>query len=272
MRTIVLKSGDEIPILGLGTWQVTGDECQQAVQKAIELGYVHIDTAAAYGNHKDIALAIKKSGIDRDKLFITSKVWRDSLRYKDVLSAGEQILTELGIEYLNLLLIHWPNKEVPISETLRGLAELKARGMVRNIGVSNFTIRHLTEAMEVAGDLITVNQVEFHPYLYQRELLEFCRENNIVLTAYSPMARGRIFNDQVILDLADKYVRSPSQLVLRWLVEKGIVVIPKATSEKHLRDNMEIFGWTLPDEAREKIDSLNRMERLINPSFGEFDY
>ncbi|MFW5992137.1 MAG: aldo/keto reductase [Halanaerobiaceae bacterium] len=269
MQNIKLKSGDEIPILGLGTWQMTGRTCTEAVKNALELGYRHIDTADIYKNHLDIAPALKESDLDRSELFITSKVFRENLHYEDVLKS-ERFLKELGIEYLDLLLIHWPNKNVPIKETLKGLAELKEKGIAKNIGVSNFTIDLIKEAMEYYPELITVNQVEFHPFLYQKELLNFCREKNIVLTAYSPLARGKIFQNDVIVELAEKINKSPAQLVLKWLIDKEIVVIPKASSIEHIRDNMDLFDWEIPAEIVGKIDNINTVERLIDPPFSQF--
>jgi len=271
MKTITLKSGQEMPVLGLGTWQLRNSQCQQAVATALKLGYRHIDTADAYGNHQDIAIALKKSGIPRQELFITSKIGPSKLHYQDLLKTGNRILKELELEYLDLLLIHWPNSRIPIKETFQALKELKEEGKALNIGVSNFTIAHLKEALEVESELITVNQVEFHPYLYQMELLDFCQDHQIVLTAYSPLARGKVSRDPAIRELAEKYDLNSSRLVLRWLVEKGIVVIPKASSVEHLKANLDIFDWDFPAEARAVLDGLNKDERIIDPPFAEFD-
>jgi len=272
MRNVILKSGQEMPLLGLGTWQLTGNKCTEAVKNALEFGYRHIDTADAYNNHREIAAALAEGIVDRDKLFITSKARRDLLSYNDVLSSGDRILDELGIEYLDLLLIHWPNKRIPLKETLEALTELKEQRKTRNIGVSNFTLNHLKDALEFYPDLISINQVEFHPYLYQKELLEFCRAHDIVITAYSPLARGKVFKDSQIKALAEKYDQSPARLVLRWLVEKEIVVIPKASSVEHLRDNLDIFDWEMPARVVEVLDGLNEDYRIIAPPFNEFDY
>ncbi len=271
MKMMTLKSGQKMPALGLGTWQLAGRQCQQAVTAALKMGYRHIDTADAYGNHQDIAPALKESGISRQELFITSKIRPGKLHYQDLLKAGNRILKELGLEYLDLLLIHWPNSYISIRETLQALRELKEEGKALNIGVSNFTIAHLTEAIDVDPELITINQVEFHPSLYQKELLAFCQGHNIVLTAYSPLARGRVFKDPAIRELAGKYDLSPSRMVLRWLVEKDIVAIPKASSVDHLKANLDIFSWDFPTEVLTVLDNLNRDERIIDPPFAEFD-
>lgn len=272
MKYIKFKSGDEIPVIGLGTWKLTGETCTYAVRNAFEIGYRHIDTADVYGNHQDIAPVLEETELERNDLFITSKVHRMNLRYNDLINTAERLLDELGLDYLDLLLIHWPNKEIPTEETLKALSELKDEGTVRNIGVSNFTIDHLKEALEYDEDLIVTNQVEFHPYLYQKELLEFCQDNNIVLTAYSPLGSGEIFKDKRVTDLADKYNINPGQLVLRWLVEKDIIVIPKASSLGHLKENFNIFNWEMPLEVVEVLDNLDRNERFVCPPFNEFKH
>lgn len=270
MKTVRLKSGQKMPIIGLGTWEMTGKECTQVVKKALELGYRHIDTADKYGNHKDIALALKESDIERSKLFLTSKVDRLDLHYNDFLETTERLLNELDIEYLDLLLIHWPNRNIPIKETLQAMVDLKEKGKVRSIGVSNFTEAHIEEAKKYYPELISVNQLEFHPYLYQKDLLNFCRKNGIILTAYSPLGRGEIFKDSRIKKLSEEYNLNSAQLVLRWLIEKGIVVIPKASSIQHLEANLEVLNISVTEEALERLDSLNENKRFIAPPFHEF--
>lgn len=270
MKNIILNSGQEIPILGLGTWQLPGGKCTEVIKNALKMGYRHIDTAETYENQSDIAPALKASGIERSELFITSKVSRLDLHYDDFLKKTNQILNELDIEYLDLLLIHWPNKDIPIEETLKAMAELKEKGKAKNLGVSNFTEAHLEEVLSLYPGLISVNQVEFHPYLYQKELLDFCQENDILLTAYSPLARGMIFEDPRIKELAEEYEQTPAQLVLKWMMEKGIVVIPKAGSEAHLKDNLEVLNMDIDAGALEVLDTFNENKRLIAPSFHEF--
>ena len=271
MKSVVLKSGYEMPVLGLGTWPLKGAECTEVVKTALQLGYRHIDTAADYENHADVGRALQESDIERSDLFITSKVSRGDLHYDDFLRATERILAELAVDYLDLLLIHWPNKEIPLEETLRAMARLQEEGKVRSLGVSNFTQAHIRQAMRAFPDLISVNQVEFHPYLYQKELLDFCREHHIVLTAYSPLAQGRIFKDQRVKELTDKYGFSPSQLVLKWLLDKGIVVIPKASSPGHLKDNLDVLDLDIDAKVLGVLDGLNENMRLIFPDFHEFD-
>lgn len=272
MKYVKLNSGDEMPILGLGTWQLKGENCVSSVKDAIDIGYRHIDTADGYDNHQKVGKGIEESGIDRNELFITSKIKPENLHYQDIKRDAERFLNELGTDYLDLILIHWPNKDIPLEESLKALKEIKEEGLARNIGVSNFTINHLKDAAEIYPDLVSVNQVEFHPTLYQKQLLDFCQKNGIVLTAYSPLGRGEVFENNVINKLAEKYDKSAAKLTLKWLTDKNIVAIPKASSRKHLESNFDIFDWELPAEVKEKMDQLNKNNRLIDPPWGEFDY
>jgi 2,5-diketo-D-gluconate reductase B len=257
-----LKDGNKIPVLGLGTWQLTGKRCIDIVEKALELGYRHIDTAEIYENQSEIGKAIKY--FNRSEIFLTSKVWTNHLHYDDVMEACDRTLKELNTDYLDLYLIHWPSMSVPFEETFKALEELVADGKVKSVGVSNFTINHLKEALEVAKNPITVDQVEFHPYLYQKGLLEFCNKNGLVLTAYSPLGRGSIPRDETIRKIADKYNKTPAQVCLRWCLQKGVVVIPKSGSEEHLKENLDIFDWNISKEDMKRIDSLDKGESVIN--------
>ena len=231
-----LNTEASMPALGFGTWELTGQTCVQAVEKALAVGYRHIDTALMYNNHKEVGQAVKNSAVQRKDLFITSKVPRDSLQRKSVISACNLALEELGCKYLDMYLIHWPNREVPIKETLGAMQELKEQGFVKAIGVSNFTIQHLKDALKT-GIQFSNNQVEFHPTLYQKELQEFCSQNNIVLTAYSPLGRGEDLNLEGIQNLAEKYSKSTAQIVLNWILKKGIAAIPKASNPEYIQDN-----------------------------------
>ncbi len=251
-----LASGYTMPALGLGTWQLRGQTCIEAVRTALDLGYNHLDTADAYGNHDAIRQALQ--GHDPDEIFITTKVRRNDLRHDDVLAMGERALSELGIDRLDLLLIHWPNERIPVSETLSAMAELVEQGKVRSIGVSNFTIRHLEEALPVAEVPIAVNQVKYHPYHNQQDLLDYCKDNDIVVTAYSPFGNGDLIDDPELQRIAAKNDRSLPQIVLRWLVAKGLVVIPKSANPDHIAANMQIFDWELDEEDVQAIEALGR--------------
>ncbi len=271
MQTIKLISGYEIPVLGLGTWQLTGKKCKESVKKAIELGYRHIDTAWIYDNQEEVGEGIKESGIKREKLFVTSKVWTDNLKYNEVLKQCEETLNQLKLNYLDLYLIHWPNKNIPLEETFRAFKELTEKGKVKSIGISNFNIERVREAKEKSKIPISINQVEYHPYLNQETLLEECKKNKITLTAYSPLARGKIFDDPILIKIATETDKKPGQVALRWLIQKGIIVIPKASSETHLKENMEIFDFKLSKEQMEDIDDIQIRRRLVNPAFSEFE-
>jgi len=267
MNTFELSSGDEIPAIGLGTWQLEGEKCRRVVKQAIKVGYRHIDTAEIYGNQKFIGQAIKGK---KEEVFITSKVWFENLHFDDVLNACENSLKELKTDYINLYLIHWPNRSVNIKETMLAMKRLLNDGLIKNVGVSNFTINHLKDALKT-GIKIVANQVEFHPYLYQKELLDFCKRNKILVIAYSPLGRGNLLKDERIVEIAEKHDKTAAQVCLRWLYEKGVASIPKASSAKRLKENIEIFDFKLEKDV-EKIDRLNRNFRFVNPDFSDFDY
>jgi len=271
MEFFELKNGNKIPALGLGTSGLKGEECTKVVKQALELGYRHIDTADMYGNHRAIAKALNESDVERGQLFITSKIQSQDLEYKQLLKSAARLLIELDIKYFDLLLIHWPSPDIPVEESLKAMQELKEDGRARNIGVSNFTIPLLKEALEHYPDLVTVNQVEFHPTLYQKDLLNFAFKNDVILTAYSPLAQGEVFNNSVLKDLGEKYDKTPAQLALRWLVEKNIAAIPKASSKAHLKNNLEIFDWDFPVEAAKEMELLDQNNRLIDPSYPHFN-
>ncbi len=256
-----MKDRNRIPALGLGTWRLFGEHCQYIVKKALDLGYRHIDTAEMYGNQSEIGKAL--TGYDRSEIFLTSKVWKSNLHYENVIKACNKTLEELNTDYLDLYLIHWPNRAISLEETLGAFEKLMRVGKVRSFGVSNFTINHLKEAFNVSKNLLMVNQVEFHPYLYQKELLDFCTNNGLVLTAYSPLGKGNLVQDTLIKEYAVKYNKTPAQICLRWSLQKGVVVIPKSGSEEHLQENLEIFDWEISGRDSKRIDSLHQNKRYI---------
>jgi diketogulonate reductase-like aldo/keto reductase len=265
--TVKLSDGNRIPILGLGTYRLNGNDCISSVKTALDLGYSHIDTAEFYGNEVEIGQAIK--GYNRKDLFLTSKVWMDNLNFKPLITSCEESLKKLNVSYLDLYLIHWPNKDIPLKESLDAMEKLYSLGKIRNIGVSNFTVERLKEALKISKQPITINQVEFHPWLYQKDLYLFCSKHNIKLVAYSPIARGTFFNDPVVESICVKYKKSPSQISLRWLVQKEIIAIPKATSIEHLKENMDIFNFEIDKSSMDQLDNL-KQTRLVRPDFAEF--
>lgn len=265
MPKIKLNNGVEIPHLGLGTWQLKGQTCVDAVKIALEIGYTHIDTAQVYGNHKQIAEGIK--GHDRKKLFITSKVPPQNLGYANVIKTVNKILDDLNTDYLDLCLIHWPNPFLSLKKTLPAFEKLYNEKKIMAFGISNFNTKKTKEALELSKIPIVTNQVEFHPLLHQKKLLEFCAENNIVITAYSPIARGHVFKNKTLLKIAKKYNKNPAQISIRWLLDKGIVVIPKASSREHLLENMGVFDFKLKKEDSKEIDNLKEQKRLVPLGF-----
>lgn len=271
MMTVKLKSGATMPVLGLGTWQLNGEECVEAVSKAIALGYRHIDTAEGYENHREVKAGILKSGVRRQDLFITSKLMRGRYSRRNVLEACDATLKELGVDYLDLYLIHWPDSSYPVDETLDAMGSLIDAGKVRDIGVSNFTVSHIAEAERVSRAPISVNQVEYHVYLNQENLLSECTARGIILTAYSPLARGQVIGDPVLTRISERHGKTASQVAIRWLIQKGITVIPKARSEAHLKENFDVFDFELTDKDMHEIDSMGITRRLIKPPWHEFD-
>ena len=247
--SIPLPSGHSIPALGLGTWQLRGAECERAIRTALDLGYRHFDTAARYANETEVGAALNASDVPRADLFVTTKVWPDHFRAADLKRSADESLKRLNLDYVDLLLLHWPNESVPLAETIGALNEVAAAGKAKSIGVSNFSIDLLKQSLALSERPISNNQVKFHIQEPQTALLEFARSQNVSVTAYSPLAKGNLADDPVLARIGAKHGKSASQVALRWLVQQdGVSVIPKATREPNLRSNLGIFDFTL-DEA-----------------------
>lgn len=255
-----LKTGSEIPQLGFGTWNIEENEVGNKVEFAIDSGYKHIDTAEGYHNEAGIAKALEN--YDRKELFITSKVLPSNLNYESVIKACKRSLAKLGLDYLDLYLIHWPNPAISLRETLQAMKYLTEQGLVKNIGVSNFSAYQLKVALKITPVPITVNQIEFHPWFYQKELLELCNENEVIVEASAPLARTEVLNDETILELAAKYDKSPAQIVLKWEINKGVVPLPKSKSKPHIKENFKLFDWELEAEDIKKIDMIENQKRV----------
>ncbi len=269
--SVKLANGVEMPRLGLGVWKAKdGEEVENAVKAAIETGYRLIDTAAFYKNEEGVGKAIKASGIMREELFITTKVWNDQQGYESTLQAFEESRKKLGLEYLDLYLIHWPVKE-KFKETWKALEKLYQDGWVKAIGVSNFQVHHLKDLIADAKVKPMVNQVEFHPYLTQKELLSYCKEENIQMEAWSPLMQGEVVRVDVIKELAEKYGKTPAQIVLRWDLQHGVVTIPKSVKEHRIRENADVFDFELSPEDMDKLDALNKNHRF-GPDPDNFDF
>ncbi len=264
--------GESIPALGLGTWQMQGAECRKAVENALEIGYRHIDTAQAYGNEAQVGTAISNSGVDRDDIWLTTKIWRTNYRHDDVISSFHQSLEKLQTDYVDLLLIHWPHDAIPFEETLGAMAELVEGRNVRSIGISNFSASQIEEAIDVSQKKILTNQVEYHPFLDQSEILEKCHEKDMMLTAYSPIARGDVIGNETLKQIGERYDKSEAQVSLRWLIQQdNVSAIPKAASREHQEDNFDIFDFELSDEEVRQISDLAGDSRKVNPRFASWN-
>ncbi|MBI2523012.1 aldo/keto reductase [Candidatus Woesearchaeota archaeon] len=252
--TIELNNGIKIPILGLGMWQIpNGKVCEEAVLSALNTGYRHIDTAAAYKNEESVGNAIKKSNIPRKELFITTKLWNDD--HNNPKKAFNESLKKLQLDYVDLYLIHFPVPERNRSWEI--LEKIYKSGKAKAIGVSNFTIRHLKELLESSDIVPAVNQVEFHPYLYQKELLDFCNEKGIKLEAYSPLTHGKKLNDVKLVEIAKKYNKSAAQVLIKWGLQHYLIVIPKSSKKDRIIENSYVFDFELSKEDMKKLDGFN---------------
>jgi len=267
LKTTTLDvQGLRVPRLGFGTWQLTGDECRAAVETALKVGYRHIDTAQAYGNEAAVGAAIRGASIPRDELFVTTKLWRDHASADDVHRTAHDSLRRLGLDHVDLLLLHWPNEAVPLDETLSAMRALQEEGLTRRIGVSNFTPTLLSEALRIAP--IVANQVEHHPYLDQPELRAMARDHDLALIAYSPLARGKVHDDAELRALAKRRGTTPEALTLRWLIGRPrVAAIPRSSNPEHIASNYEALSLELDDESDRALRAKAEGRRLIDPSF-----
>ncbi len=262
-----IQTGEtKIPSLGFGTYQITGETCKKVVADAIGLGYRHIDTAQMYDNEEAVGQGIKTAGADREDLFLTTKIWYTDLQKDKLTKAAEESLHKLQTEYVDLLLIHWPSREIPLEETLEAMMQLQEIGKTRHIGVSNFTVPLLEKVVKIAP--VVCNQVEHHPYLDQSPVLDFVRAHNMFLTSYCPIAKGKVMEDKTLKDIAEKYNKSPVQVAIRWLVQlEKVAAIPKASSPEHRKQNFEIFDFSLNEEEMGRISGLQGNHRIISPAW-----
>ena len=266
MKKLLLNDGNKIPIAGFGTYKVEGREGIEAVENAIANGYRLIDTASFYDNEEVVGIGIKNSGIDRDELFVTTKLWRDRLGYTSTKGELERSLKKLGLDCIDLYLIHWPanaknytNWQQTNADTWRAMEELQAEGKIRSIGVSNFRQKHLDALFQTAHVIPAVNQIEFHPGYWQPEVTEYCRKRNIVVEAWSPLARGKVFDNGVLKEVAGKHRKSVSQVCLRWIIQHEVVVIPKSTNKERIVDNGNLFDFELTEKEMKLIDTIPEM-------------
>jgi len=269
--TFTLHNGVKMPYFGLGVYlSEDGTEVKNAVKWALERGYRHIDTASIYKNEEGVGLGIKESGIEREDVFVVSKVWNSDQGYDSTIKAYEDSLKRLGLDYLDLYLVHWPVKG-KYKETWRAMEYLYEHKGVRAIGVSNFMQHHLEDLLTNSNVVPMVNQMEFHPYLVQQELIDFCHKNTIQYEAWSPLMQGHVFELDIMKDLAAKYNKTIAQIVLRWDLQKGVVTIPKSSKKERIRANSDIFDFEFAAEDIKKLDELNRGQRF-GPDPDNFDF
>ena len=255
--TVPIAKGVEIPMLGLGVYQSRpGQETYDAVRLALEVGYRHVDTARVYGNERDVGRAVRDSGIPRDQVFVTTKLWNADHGYDPALRACDQSLARLGMDRVDLYLVHWP-VEGQRAETWRAMERVLADGKARAIGVSNYTIRHLDELAGYASVPPAVNQVEFHPFLYQRDLLDRCRRTGIRLEAYAPLVKAQRMEHPVLVRVARRHGKTPAQILIRWCLEHEVVVIPKSVRPERIRENLGVFDFSLGAEDMAELDALD---------------
>lgn len=264
----VQAAGATIPALGFGTFELSPEEAGPAVTTALEAGYRHIDTAQIYRNEAAVGEAIAASEVPRADIFLTTKVWTDRFRDGSLQDSVAESLERLRVDAVDLLLLHWPNSEVPLAETLGALVDVQELGLTRHIGISNFPSALMREAAAIAPGRIATNQVEFHPFLSQRAVLAAARELGMAVSAYSPLARGEIFGDPVLARIAAAHGKNEGQIAIRWLLDQGVIALPRSKSAAHIRDNLDVADFQLSEAEHAAIDAeLPKDRRLIDPGF-----
>src|SRR5450432_2364820 len=252
----VEANGAKIPAIGLGTWELRGRTCARLVEQALKLGYRHIDTAQVYENEREVGEGLRASGIRRDDVFVTTKIWTTHFAPNDLERSTKESLAKLRLAEVDLLLLHWPNPHVPLAETLGALARVKKLGMSRHIGVSNFTVALIEEAVAACPEPLACDQVEYHPYLDQTKVLNACARHGMAFVAYSPVAKGRIKSDKVLAGIGETYNKTAAQVCLRWLVQQNVSAIPRTSRIERLSDNIDIFDFALSDDEMRQISGM----------------
>jgi diketogulonate reductase-like aldo/keto reductase len=265
MQTIT-ANGAVIPAIGLGVMTLKEDTCVKAVDAALHMGYRHIDTAQMYGNEREVGEGLRASGVPRDQIFVTTKVWHDRLRAGDFERSVDESLGRLGLPHVDLLLIHWPNKDVPLKETIDVLCKTKREGKTRHIGVANFTVALITEAVKLAIEPLVTNQIEVHPFIDRSKVIDASRRHGLSITAYCPIARGAVPGDAALARIGAAHGKSSAQVSLRYLVQQGIVPIPRSANPQHLADNLAVFDFTLSDAEMAELSALSSAnKRIVSP-------
>ena len=260
--------GAKIPLLGLGTWELGGRACARAVEQALRLGYRHIDTAEMYDNEREVGEGLHASAVTRGEVFVTTKIWPTHFSPPALERAARDCLVRLRLSEVDLLLLHWPNPQVPLAETIGALCKVKRDGLTRHIGVSNFTVALIEEALQVSSEPLVCNQVECHPFLDQSKLIAACRRHGIAVVAYSPLARGEFRNNEVLARIGAAHKKTAAQTCLRFLVQQNIVVIPRTSKLERLAENAAIFDFELSDREMSEIGGLaSRDGRVVDWSY-----
>jgi 2,5-diketo-D-gluconate reductase B len=254
----VEANGARIPSIGLGTWELRGRTCARVVEQALRFGYRHFDTAQAYENEREVGDGLRASGVRRDEVFVTTKIWTNHFAPHDLERSTKESLVRLRMPEVDLLLLHWPNPHVPLAETLGALARAKQIGLTRHIGVSNFTVALIEEAVRACPEPLVCNQVEYHPYLDQTKVREACARNGMALVAYSPIAKGKVKSDALLSRIGRMYRKSPAQICLRWLVQQNVAAIPRTLRIERLSENIDIFDFELTQGEMDQIFELAR--------------
>jgi diketogulonate reductase-like aldo/keto reductase len=258
LAPLVEAGGARIPALGLGTWNLRGVECGKAVANALALGYRHIDTAAMYGNEREVGEGLRASGVARDDVFVTTKVWSSDIGAGDLQRSAEASLARLQMSVVDLLLIHWPNRSIPLKDSIAALCDAKRRGLTRHIGVSNFSIDLLREALATTTEPIDANQCECHPRYDQTSLIAECHKHGVVFVSYRPIGKGALASDPLLRRIGAAHSKSAAQAALRWHIQRGLVAIPKAARREHLQENFAIFDFALSEEEMRQISAMGR--------------
>lgn len=264
----VETQGAKIPAVGFGTITLKGDVCARAVQHAAQLGYRHFDTATFYGNEQDVGEGLRHAGVARDELFVTTKVRQSNLAPGDFERSVESSLKALGLDYLDLLLIHWPNPEIPQAVSIGELCKAKRNGLAKHIGVANFTVALLDEAVGLATEPLAVNQVEVHPFLDQSKVIAACRRHDMAVTAYCPLARGQIPSSETLARIGKAHGKSASQVSLRYLLQLGLIVLPRSATPAHMQQNIDVFDFMLNETEMAEIRQLSTANlRMVDPPY-----
>jgi diketogulonate reductase-like aldo/keto reductase len=269
--TTTLTGGDDLPVVGMGTYKLQGDQARESVTAALEAGYRHVDTAEGYFNEAEVGETIAAADVDREDVFVTSKVLAKHLAYDSVIESCEATLEQLGTDYLDLYLIHWPNPAVSIRETLDAMATLHDRGLVRSVGVSNFSRYQLSAALHVTDVPIAVNQIEYHPWFQRPKLVDYCQSEDVTVEAAAPLARTDVLADPTVRELADAYGKTPAQIVLRWAIEDDVVVLPRSRSAEHIQENVDLFGFELDPADHDRLDELDRDDPVYDTRARSWD-